>query len=88
MKNLFFFDAMLTPKIITIVYWILLLAAVISGIGSMFTGYYGFSFGGFFTGLLIAAGGAVFARMWCELMIVLFKINGNLQKIAEREANQ
>ncbi|MBO1518719.1 DUF4282 domain-containing protein [Oceanisphaera pacifica] len=87
MRNLFFFDAMLTPKIITVVYWILLLSAVISGLGSMFTGYNGFTFGGFLTGLLIAAAGAVFARIWCELMIVLFKINGNLQKIADKQSD-
>lgn len=90
MRNLFFFDAMLTPKIITIVYWILLLSAVISGIGSMFAssgyGYGGFTFGSFLTGLFIAAAGAVFARIWCELMIVLFKINSNLQKIADKES--
>jgi Domain of unknown function (DUF4282) len=37
MKALLFFDSMITPKIITFVYWLLLLAAVVGGIGSMFT---------------------------------------------------
>ncbi|MGO1245939.1 MAG: DUF4282 domain-containing protein [Oceanisphaera sp.] len=87
MRNLFFFDAMLTPKIITIVYWILLLSAVISGLGSMFIGYNGFTFGSFLKGLFIAAAGAVFARIWCELMIVLFKINANLQKVADKQSD-
>lgn len=86
MRNLFFFDAMLTPKIITIVYWLLLAASVISGIGMMFTGYDGFTFAKFLLGLLSAAGGAIFARIWCELMIVLFKINGNLQQISNERA--
>ena len=42
MKYLFF-DDMLTPKLITIVYWLALLSIVIGGIGSMFAPF-GFSF--------------------------------------------
>ena len=81
MKNIFFFDAMLTPKIITFVYWLMLLGALVSGLGSMFS----HSGNGFLTGLLILVGGAVGSRIWCELMIVLFKIHENLQKIANRQ---
>lgn len=77
-RQIFFFDAMLTPKIITFVYWVLLLIAVAFGLSSMF-GFGGFSIGKFFSGLLIAAGGAVAARIWCELLIVLFKMNEALQ---------
>ncbi len=80
MKSIFFFDSMLTPKIITVVYWILLAVAVFSGLGAMFSDYGG----GFLVGLGILIGGAVGARIWCELLIVLFKINSNLQKIAEK----
>ncbi|MCW2294680.1 MULTISPECIES: DUF4282 domain-containing protein [Pseudomonas] len=79
MKNLFFFDAMLTPKIITFVYWLLLLSVAISGLTMMFSGY-----GSFLGGLGTLIGGAIGARIWCELMIVLFKIHENLQKIANR----
>ena len=86
MKNLFFFDSMLTPKIITLVYWLLLLASIISGVSYMFAGYGGFTVSQFFLGLLIIAGGAVSARIWCELLIVLFKINGNLQRISHDRA--
>jgi hypothetical protein len=84
MKNVFFFESMLTPKIITFVYWLLLLAAVVSGIATMFSGYAGLTFATFMSGLLIVVGGAVGARIWCELMIVLFKINANLQKISDK----
>lgn len=80
MKSIFFFDSMLTPKIITAVYWILLAASVFSGLGAMFSDYSG----GFLVGLGILIGGAIGARIWCELLIVLFKINANLQKIAEK----
>ena len=80
MKDLFFFDSMLTPKIITFVYWLMLLAAVASGVATMFNAYSG----GFITGLGILIAGAIGARIWCELLIVLFKIHENLKKIADR----
>lgn len=85
MKSLLFFNTMLTPKIVTFVYWLLLIAAVISGIGQMFSGYYGLTFSSFFMGLLLIIGGAIGARIWCELMIVIFKINENLQAIKEQK---
>ena len=81
MKNIFFFDSMLTPKIITFVYWLLLLGSVLSGVTKMFAGYDA----SFVYGLFIIVSGCVGARIWCELLIVLFKINGNLQKIANGE---
>lgn len=77
---MFFFDSMLTPKIITFVYWLMLLGSLITGIGTMFNEYGG----GLFTGLGIIIAGAIGARIWCELLIVLFKIHENLQKIANK----
>jgi hypothetical protein len=80
---LFFFDSMLTPKIITFVYWLLLAASLIGGIGSMFA-FRGVTFVSFMTGIGIIVGGALGARIWCELLMVLFKINEHTQKMAER----
>lgn len=82
-RNVLFFDGMLTPKFITFIYWLALIGSVIAGLGSIF--YMGFqyvTFGGFVKGLAITLGGVIVARIWCELMIVLFKINENVQKIA------
>ena len=78
MKDLFFFDTMLTPKIITFVYWLLLLGVLIAGLGTIYSG-------SFLAGLAALIGGAIGTRMLCEMMIVLFKIHENLQKIANRE---
>lgn len=72
---------MITPKIITFIYWFLLLAVVGYGLSTMFSGYEGFTFTKFLLGLLYTAGGAVCVRVWCELMIVIFKINENLQNL-------
>jgi hypothetical protein len=82
-RDILFFDSMLTPKVVTVVYWLLLVAAVIAGLGTMF--YMGFqymTFGTFVRGIAITIGGAIGARIWCELVIVLFKLNENVQRIA------
>lgn len=84
MSDIFNFDKMLTPKIITFVYWLLLTAAIIGGISSMFGGFEGFTIGKFFTGLIYAAAGAIGARIWCELLIVLFKMNEALQELRSK----
>jgi hypothetical protein len=77
MKNIFFFDAMLTPKIITGVYWLCLLGILVGGIGSMF-------YGEFFRGLLGMIIGGVFTRVCFEMVIIAFKNNEYLRKIAEK----
>lgn len=70
-----FFDSMLTPKIIVFVYWLMLLGVFGYGISSIFGGYGGITFAKFLTGILYFVGGAIAVRIWCELMIVIFKIN-------------
>ncbi len=82
LRSIFFFDAMLTPKIITFVYWIILFFVVISGLGTMFSGM---GLHGFLMGLVIIVIGGVFSRIWCELLIVLFKINDNLKKVVDKD---
>ena len=84
MKDVLFFDKMSTPKIITFIYWILLLVAVLGGLASMFGGYGGVTFGKLIVGILYAVAGAVGARIWCELLIVLFKMNEALQELRNK----
>ncbi len=78
MKDLFVFDAMLTPKIITFVYWLFLALSVISGLTTMFNG-------SVLMGLGIIIGGSILSRIYCELMIVLFKIHENIKKLADAQ---
>lgn len=77
MKDMLFFDSMLTPKIITAVYWLLLLVAVFTGLATMLGGK-------LVAGLLTLVIGALGARIWCELLIVLFKMNEALQEMRRR----
>ena len=84
-KKIFSLDEMITPKIITLVYWLTLLGAVFIGLSTMFTS--GFTFEKFITGLLLMLGVAVVARIYCELLIVIFKIHENLKKLADKGEN-
>lgn len=85
MKNdLLHFDKMITPKIITFIYWILLIASVGFGLYSMFGGYSNFTIGKFLIGIITIGIGFLISRIWCELLIVIFKINENLKKIEDK----
>jgi Domain of unknown function (DUF4282) len=76
-RDVFFFDKMLTPQLITLIYWILLAGSVLGGIVAMFTQ-------SFFGGLVTIVFGLLFSRIWCELLIVLFKMNDALQVIKDK----
>lgn len=84
MKSVFTFDSMLTPKIITFVYWLMLFGAIVGGITVMFSGYGGLTAATFFAGLATMVGSAIGARIWCELLIVLFKIHENIRRLADK----
>lgn len=80
MKQTLFFDAMVTPKIITLLYWLGLVGVVVGSIALM-AGMFG---GGLWSGLAVLVFGLIGTRVWCELLIVLFKIHENLQKVASK----
>lgn len=77
MREVIFFDSMLTPKIITVVYWLALVGVALSGLGAIFSG-------NILVGIGVIIGGAVATRIWCELLIVLFKIHENIKRMADR----
>lgn len=83
MERLLRFDEMITPKIITLVYWLALVGAVIGGLGMMFAGWGGFTFAKLVMGVAVMLGGALSARISCELLIVLFKIHENIHILAK-----
>jgi hypothetical protein len=76
-RDVFFFEKMIVPQIIQLLYWLLLVLAVLGGLGVMFSQ-------SFFGGLVAVILGPLFVRIWCELMIVMFKINESLQVIRDK----
>ena len=80
-NDFFSFKNMIALRIIQVIYILGAVSITIGGLICMFT------FGGllgFFIGLLIIAVGNVFWRVWCELIIIFFRINKTLNNI---EAN-
>lgn len=83
MRDLLYFDSMITPKLITLVYWISLALLALGGVVTLFAGE-----GNFLVRVLtLLIGlplGALLIRVYCELLMVLFKINDNIQKLVDR----
>lgn len=94
------FDEMITPVIIKIIFWIGVIACVIfglitafSGIAVMFSPFGGFEgFMMFIGGLLTIVLGVLGVRVYCELLIIFFKMQENLaslnRKVDELKENQ
>ncbi|MCP9767082.1 DUF4282 domain-containing protein [Lacihabitans sp. LS3-19] len=80
------FDKMITPTIITIIYYFLAGIAILSGVVLIIRGISADWGGGMmvFWGLITLVAGPIWARITCELMIVLFKIHGRLSSIDEK----
>jgi hypothetical protein len=75
------FDELITPRIITVIYWIGIVLLVIGGLSSIMGGFLSFIFG-----IISAAIGLVLWRVWCEVMLILFRIHADLGQIVRNTA--
>lgn len=89
MRQYLFFDTMVAPKFIALVYWLQLALYALGALGFVIASIA--MPGGFFVTiarLLIGAAvfllACLFARITAEVLIVVFKIHDNLKIIAER----
>ena len=90
-KDFLSFKTMITLQIIQIVYVVVAILITIGGLAAMFGGgggYGGYGAGipffpvsGFFGGLIILIVGNIGWRMWCELIIVFFRMNKTLNNV-------
>ncbi|MGQ4003036.1 DUF4282 domain-containing protein [Francisellaceae bacterium CB299] len=76
LKKFISFNDFITPSIIVFIFWLSLVGISLSGIVAIF-------FGNFIYGIIEIIFGAVFTKVFCEMLIVLFKINENLKEIAK-----
>jgi hypothetical protein len=88
---------MITLRIIQIVYAIVAVLITLGGLIAMFKGGGGRGYGGYggydsgsfipggpVMGLIVLIFGNIMWRMWCELIIVFFRINKTLNSIDEK----
>lgn len=91
LKNFLSFDKMITPTIVSVLYWLLLLVVLFSSLGAMFFvispyggSSFGFSFGGFIRGIIIFVIGTLSVRIYCEIIMIFFKIHETLKNIEKK----
>jgi len=70
------FKALITPSIIQIIFWLGILAIVISAFGAMTQSV--------LSGLLFLLIGPIIWRIYCEIFIVMFKINDGIQTVVRQ----
>jgi hypothetical protein len=79
-NDFFAFRTMITPVIIQILFWVGVALCFIFGIGAMLVGdRYGN--GSPVWGLLIIVFGPVLVRIYCEILIIFFRMNETLTDI-------
>lgn len=76
------FETMITPILIQIIFWIVVVFSVIAGI-IMITDRTEPSI---FSGVMVIIFGPILARIYTEILIVLFKINDHLRQIQHNTA--
>ena len=85
------FRKMITPAIIQILFWVGVAGSVIAGLvimGTSFNSYYG-GVGVFLSGLLMTlVFGPVVVRIYCELLILFFRMNETLTDIKNELADK
>ena len=79
-RRILFFDDVLTPNLIQVLYWLGLLAVCWTGIGHFFWN----GFFGMFEALVFVVGSVIALRVMAELVLLLFKINQNLEKLVDK----
>jgi predicted membrane metal-binding protein len=89
-RGLFQWDRFITPTIIKVFYWLVIVLIVLSGLSGIFAGLASMAvspFSGFITILLNVAGvlvGIVFSRIAAEAILIVFRINEHLGAIRDQ----
>jgi hypothetical protein len=83
LKDFLSFRKMITPVIIQVLFWVGAAGMVIASLVTMVSSLtrYGNGIGGFFVGVLMLIIGPVMVRVYCELLILLFRMNETLIEI-------
>lgn len=78
------FRKMITPIIIQIIFWLGVLIAIIFGIVSIVYGVIRSDVATLLYGLLVLILGPLVVRIYCEILILFFRINETLTEISNK----
>jgi hypothetical protein len=76
MRDFLRFETMITPIVIQVIFWLAVLIAIIAGIMQIVHGG-----AAIITGILTIIFGPLVARIYCEIVILFFRINDHLRAI-------
>jgi len=79
------FRIMLTPVLMQVLFWVGIAGCILAAIGQIVMGFLAHSIiSGLFAGVITLIVGPVVVRVYCELIILLFRIYDTLQEIKEQ----
>ena len=83
LRQFFSFESFVTPVIIQAVFWIGLIVTILMGAGMISSGLVGGAEGTpfLFLGLAYILFGPIVVRVYCELLIVIFRLNETVTEI-------
>jgi hypothetical protein len=81
MQKFLSFNELVTPTIISYIYWIGIAGILLGVLVSLFNGFMAFV-----AALIGGAIGLVLWRVWCEVMLILFRIHDDLGQISRNTA--
>lgn len=87
LKELLLFNKMITGEIIKVLFWIATAFVVLSGIFTFFVSLVTGEFAAAFGGLVIIIVGPIIVRVYCEVIIIFFKIYEVLREIRDQNAS-
>ncbi|MBV9585331.1 MAG: DUF4282 domain-containing protein [Alphaproteobacteria bacterium] len=70
------FETMITPIVIQVIFWLAVIVAIIAGIAQIVHGGTAI-----ITGIVTIIFGPLVARIYCEVVILFFRINDHLRAI-------
>ncbi len=92
MSDFLKFKKMITPTIVQVLFWVGIVFAIVGGLIMVISSFFldiadgaGFYF---VTGLLTIILGPVFVRIYCELLILFFRMNETLTEIKDSLAKK
>lgn len=88
MKDFFEFKKLITPAVIKVIFMLGVVLSFFMGTLDIKAGVNAIDFGGsalIFAGILKIFFGPIVVRVWCEIIVVLFKINDSLTEIKREQ---
>lgn len=82
-RDLLTFDRMITPMVIQVIYWIALAVVILGAVVSILFSLFDGRFLGVIVGLLWLVLGPIMVRVYCEILIILFRIYGALTDLGD-----